>query len=147
MPCVISRPGEHLQRRRKGVVIRLQGGIAVWKRTALDQCQPELGRRFDDLLRPVDVRDARELHQNLIVLGVSRDDGLGDAELIDAPLDRVERLLDDVPREVARGGRLHAKRVRAVPLDPVEGSFRRRGHVAEPQRVVDAVDAELVRTR
>ena len=57
------------------MVIRLQGGIAVWKRTALDQCQPELGGRLDDLLCAVDVCDAGELHENLIVLGVARDDG------------------------------------------------------------------------
>ena len=38
--------------------------------------------------------DAGQLHENLIVGGVSRDDGLGDAELVDAALDRMTRLLD-----------------------------------------------------
>ena len=59
----------------------------------LDELQLELRRRSDDLLRVPDVGDARELHENLVAgLTVARDVRLGDAELVDAAVDRVERL-------------------------------------------------------
>ena len=61
----------------------------------------------------LDVVDARELHEDSIAFAIARDDGLGDAELVDAPLDGLERLLGPLPPEVVQGGPLAASAVAA----------------------------------
>ena len=80
----------------------------------LDELQLEERRRPDDLLRAADVGDARELHENLIAgLTVARDVRLGDAQLVDAAVDRLERLDDGLLAHVLRDVRLHREVVGA----------------------------------
>ena len=70
--------------------------VLVRERPLLDLLQFELRRRSNDLLGAIDVGDAGQLHQDLIGGAVARDDRLGDAELVDAALDRLQRLVDRV---------------------------------------------------
>ena len=71
----------------------MQQRFAGRRRALLDDLQLEQAGRPDDLLRPVHVGDAGQLHQDLIAaLSLLRDARLGDAELVDAALDRLPRL-------------------------------------------------------
>ena len=69
--------------------------------------------RSDDLLRAVDVGHTRQLHQDLIG-ALLRDARLGDAELVDAALDRLARLHDRLFAQRLRDVRAHPERVGAV---------------------------------
>ena len=72
-----------------------QQRFARRRRSLLDDLQLEQAGRPDDLLRAVDVGDAGQLHEDLVAVGaLLRDARLGDAELVDAPLDRLARLHD-----------------------------------------------------
>ena len=80
----------------------------VRERALLDLLQLELRGRADDFLRAVDVGHARQLHQDLIGGAVARDDRLGDAQLVDAALDGLQRLVDGVLAQLDDDVRLAA---------------------------------------
>ena len=119
------------------------------RRPLLDDLQFEQSRRSHDLLRALDVGDARKLHENLIAArALLRDARLSDAELIDAALDRLPRLHDRLVAEIHLHVRLHREGVAAVRpgaaievrLHFVRGRSERR-----VLRRRHAVDAELRR--
>ncbi len=87
--------------------------VLVRERSLLDLLQLELRRRSDDLLGAVDVGDAGQLHQDLIGGAVARDDRLGDAQLVDAALDRLQRLVDRVFAQLDDDVRLEREGVAA----------------------------------
>ena len=89
-------PGQDLHVRRQVVAEGRARRVLVRERPLLDQLQLEQRRRSNDLLGAVDVGDAGQLHQDLIGRAVAGDDRLGDAELVDAALDRLQRLVDRV---------------------------------------------------
>ena len=93
---------------------RLEERFLARRRSSLDELQLELRRRPDDLLRMADVGHARELHENLIAgLTVAGDVRLGNTQLVDAPVDRIERLDDSLLAEILRDVRLHREVVGA----------------------------------
>ena len=53
------------------------------------------------LLGAIDVGDAGQLHQDLVAVGLPGDARLADAELVDAALDRLQRLVDRLLAQVA----------------------------------------------
>ena len=145
--------GQHFQEGRQDVVVRLQRRRGIGERAALDQGQAELRRRLDDLLGAIDFGHARKLDENLIVFGIARDDGLGDAELVDASLDGVARLIDRVPREIARRGWFQPEdlecggtiAVAAVlpAIDAIECVRGVGGDPPERRGIVDAIHLEF----
>ena len=90
--------------------------VLVRERPLLDLLQLELRGRADDFLRAVDVGHAGQLHQDLIGGAVARDDRLGDAELVDAALDRLQRLVDRVLAQLDDDVRLEREGVAAAVL-------------------------------
>ena len=85
------------------------------RRTLLDDLQLEEAGRPDDFLRAVDIGHARQLHEDLIVvLPLLRDARFGDAELVDAALDRLARLGDRFFAQAQLDVRLHRERVGPV---------------------------------
>ena len=75
-------------------------------------------------LRALDVGDAGQLHENLIaVVALLRDARLGDAELVDAALDRLPRLHDGFVAQVHLDVRLHRERVGAVAARSCDRSW------------------------
>ena len=83
------------------------------RRRAFDDLQLEEAGRSDDALRALDVGDAGQLDEDLVV-ALLRDARLGDAELVDAALDRLARLDDRLLAQVDLDVRLHRERVAAV---------------------------------
>ena len=72
-------------------------------------------RVADDLLRAGDVGHPRQLHEDLVVgLPVARDVRLGHAELVDAAIDRLQRLHDRLLAHVRCDVRLHREFVGAA---------------------------------
>ena len=93
----------------------LQERFSRWQRPLLDDFQLQRAGRLDDPLRLFDVADAGKLHENLIAVGaLLRDLWLGDAEFVDAPLDRLPRLHHGFLAQVHLNRRPHGERVRAV---------------------------------
>ncbi len=70
-------------------------------------------RRPDDFLGAGDVGDAGQLHEDLIGGAVARDDRLGDAQLVDAALDGLQRLVDRVLAQLHGDVRPHREGVAA----------------------------------
>ena len=84
-------------------------------RPLFDDFQLEQPGRPDNLLRALDVGDARQLNQNLVAaLTLLRDVGLGDAELVHATLDGLSRLHHRVVAKVDHDVGLHRERVSTV---------------------------------
>ena len=80
-------------------------------------------RRLDDLLGARHVGDARQLHEDLIVCGVPRDDRLGDAQLVDAAVDGLQRLVDRFLAQLLGDVRPHRERVRRRRRGAVVGQL------------------------
>ena len=89
--------GHDLQVRRQDAASRLQQHLARRRRSVLDQLDLEQPRAADDRLRALDIRDTRQLYQDLVAeptvcAAVRRDDRLGHTKLVDTTLDRLQRL-------------------------------------------------------
>ena len=63
------------------------------------------------------------MHQNLILLRVARDDGLGNAQLVDAAFDGLLRLLDGVVAKLHHSLWTHAEQVPSGLRDTLEGDL------------------------
>ncbi len=89
----IARARHDRQVRRQVVVVRLQRRLLRRERTLLHQLQLEQTRRTDDVLGAVHIVEAGKLDADVVaVLSLTGDARLGDAELVDATLDRLLRL-------------------------------------------------------
>ena len=88
-----------------------------------------------------------QLHQNLVVLAVPGDDRLGHAQLVDAPLDRLQRLRDRFLAQLTGDVRPHREGVAAGAGRAVEDQLD-VGEQLPKRRVLvgrHALDAELGR--
>ena len=95
--------------------MRLQERFLGRRRTGFDELELELRRAADDLLRAIDVGDARQLHEDLVIRGaVGRDVRLGDAQLVHPPIDGFARLHDGLVPHVLLDVRLHREFVGAT---------------------------------
>ena len=99
----------------------LAGRRLVHERALLDQLELEQRRGADDLLGPVDVGHAGQLHQDLVVAAVAGDHRLGHAELVDPALDGLQRLVHRLLAELVDDHRLQAEGVVGPRLRPVVG--------------------------
>ena len=109
-PWTTCHVGRHL------AAVRLQQRRLVGRRAGLDELQLEHAPccLMMFLARAMSVH-ARQLHDDLIAGGaVRRDDRLGDAELVDAALDRLDRLRHRLRAALHRDVRLHPERVAAA---------------------------------
>ena len=95
---------QNLQVRRQRIVVGEERRVAARERSLIDQRQPELRRRLDDLFGAIDVGDTWKLHQDLVGGRVARDHRFGDAQLVDPAVDGAKGLLDDLIAERARDG-------------------------------------------
>ena len=142
--------GQHLGVGRHGAAGRRQQLLARAGRPGLDQRQLEQRRRLDDLLGAGDVAHAGQLHQDLILPALARDDRLGDAELVDAALDGANRLIHRLLADLVGDVRLHAEHVRAGRARlAVEGRLDLGGRLAQHAVLLGrhAGDLELGRAR
>ncbi len=104
---------QHLGVGRHVAAGRRQQLLARAGRSRFDQLQLEQRRRLDDLLGARDVAHARQLDQDLILPALTRDDGLGHAELVDAALDGADGLIHRLLANLVGDVRLHAEGVGA----------------------------------
>ena len=112
-------PRHDLHVRGHDAVPRLQQQLAREGGAVLDQLQLEEAGRADDLLRPLHVLDAGQLHEDLVAgHAVGGDDGLGDAELVDAALDGLQGLPHRLLAKLALDARQHAEGVAAGAVAP-----------------------------
>ena len=106
-----DRARQDLHVGRHVVAERLPRRVLVRERALLDQLQLELRGRADDLLGAVHVGHAGQLHQDLVGGAVARHDRLGDAQLVDAALDRLQRLVHRVVAQLVDDVRLEREGV------------------------------------
>ncbi len=110
-----AAPRHDFHVRRHLAAVGLEQRLAVGGRPALDELELEERGGLDDVLRARDVGDAGQLHQQLIpVVAVLRDVRLGDAELVDAAVDRVVRLHHRLFAQAAGDVGLHRELVGAA---------------------------------
>ena len=89
--------------------------------------------------------DAGQLHEDLILAALPRDDRLGDAQLVDAALDRLQRLVDRLPAQLVLDVRLHAEGRRPRRGAAVEDRLDIDRGVAKGRLVLNPLDTELAR--
>ena len=109
----LNRAGKNLHIRRQVVAQRRFRRVLVRERALFDLLQLELRGRSDDFLGARHVGHAGQLHQDLIGGAVTRHDRFGDAELVDAALDRLQRLVDGVLAKLDDDVRLEREGVAA----------------------------------
>ena len=96
-------------------------------------------------LRALDVGDAGQLHQNLVGRAVPGDDRLGHAQLVDAPLDRLQRLRHRLFAKLGRDVRPHRVGVRPpAPESRLNTVSTSAAACLKACVVLNAFDAEFV---
>ena len=141
----VRASGKHFQVRGQRIPKRGERGLASWKRPPLDERQPQLRRRLDDLLRTIDVRDPWKLHQDLIVSAVAGHHRFGNAQSIHPPFDGLTRLLHGVAAQPRLRVRPHPERHRAVARAAREHLLGRGNRHSEFGIVANALDDKLLR--
>ncbi len=133
--------GEHFGPGRLLAAGGLQQALARRRRPLLHQLQLELRRGLDDRLGPIDVGDAGQLNQEVVLLGpLLRDDRLGHAQLVDSALDGHPRLHDGGDLHVTGDVRLHRERVAPGARLPIEQRLQVHGRLPE-DRVLRRLEA------
>ena len=111
------------------------------------QLQLEQRCRANDFLGSRDVGDPWKLNQNLVSRALSRDDRLGDAQLVHPALDRLERLRDGLFPELHGQVRPHGVGVTARAGRAGEHGIHLNGRRPESLIVLNPFDNELGRGR
>jgi hypothetical protein len=106
-----GRTRDDLQVAGQCAVVLLQE-IVLRRRAGFDQLELEDRGLADDVLRARHVADAWHLDEDFLAR-LTGDARLGHAELVDAAIDRLQRLLDRLLAEGALDGRLHSELVGA----------------------------------
>ena len=134
--------------RRERVVVRLPGRVFRRERSLLDNLQLEERRVADDFLGARHVGHARELHQNLVGRSLAGDDRLGDAQLVDAALNRLQRLVHSLFAKLRRDVRPHRVGLAAAGArGPAEDRIHLRCGLPEGLWILNARGDELRRAR
>ena len=140
-----ARDDHHL--RRQDVIDRLHRGLLARERPLLYELQLEQRRPSDDLLRAIDIGDARQLHQNLVGRALPRDDRLRHTQLVDATLDGLLGLRDRLLAKLDRNVRPHRIGVAARAGRPAEHGVHLDSRLPECLVVLDTFGDKLGRAR
>ena len=104
----------------------------------LDLLDLQHGGGLDDLLDPCRIIDAGQLHQDLALAAADLADvGLGEAQLVDAPVDGLQRLLDRVVLQRRHHAGLHPQRplvsgCRSIIPGPAKALVQQVAKIARP---------------
>ena len=110
----VANPGDHLLAGRLGTIGGLEQRLSGVGRSLLYQLQLEERCRSDDFLGAANIGDAGELDEDLIGVAMARHHGLGHPKLVDAVLNRANRLRHRVVRHLHRDVRLHDEPIGAA---------------------------------